>query len=644
MGTIPCLKKKKKDILRIGHKQQLSDKSIRLENQNYVEQIVEDQVEEEEQNIVYDYIQGDLIQEGCKVYCALNTLNGQLLALKIFKLSNQDDFNTIINFVDVLTRLECNNIHKIIGWDYSIENNEIIQDEIRILMPYESGGSISWLLYKFNSFSTQLAIMFMKQILQGLESLHNSGILHRNLKTSNVLVDGDANAKLSDIYVLKDFKLSFYSAPECFTNYNYCEQSDVWSAGCIFIEMLTRKSPWNHLSQNITLHQIKMCFDKGELFPYSQITNNLDILQIFNDIFKINPRERLKPSELLDHSVFRNLETEPLKSVIVSTRRQLQNRYDDRKSYKIQNSNVSNSSLRYSIRRSHHPDSSKYQQVLQQLKSIHVDFKNVNNLMDNQQLSYIDIQNVLSTKIQLETKIKEKGIQQVNKEIIGNRQFRPKEISSLNRYIQPNQYSFTKQHQQRILSLHKSLNSSLDKIQTIRSVDPAIIINGQKKQVQEIENLEKIIIQQFYQKQINENHSKNNLNDIEKMMIQQFQSSLFKQSSIVEQNIQNSIQQPIEANSEILDQQTPNYLEKLMQDQFNQDNESGIDELQQLEDLIKQQFYKDYNKKSVINNLEQKMEQQMIQENISIVAFDQIIQSPKINSDLIIDDDFLVNL
>ncbi|CAD8205265.1 unnamed protein product [Paramecium octaurelia] len=639
MGTSPCFKKKKKVIAKIGHRSQLSDKSIRLIHEDFVEQIADDQGEKEEDNIVYDYIEGDLIQEGCNVYCALNTLNGQLLAFKIFKLSMQDDFNNIINFVDQLTRLELKNVHKIIGWDYSIQNNEEVKDEIRILMPYESGGSISWLLQKFNSFSSQLALMFMKQILQGLECLHNSGILHKNLKTSNVLVDGEANAKLSDIYILKDYKLSVYSAPECFKGQEYCEQSDLWSAGCIFIEMLTRVQPWHYLSVNINLEQIRMCIDQGQLFPYQEITKNEEILQIFNSIFKINPKERATSAELLNHSLFRNLESEPLKSEIISTRRQLQIRNDDRKSYKIQNSNVSNSSIRYSIRRSHNPYSTKYQHVLQQLKSIHLDFKNTNNHFDSQLLSYIDIQNVLSKKIQMETKLKEISIQQANQDK-NNRQSRPKEISSLNRYNQTGDYSFSKQNHLRIPSLNKSLNSSYDRVQTIRQVDPSIRINGLRRNAEEIQKLEELMFQQFYldQNNNNEHYSKSNLNDIEKMMMEQFQSSLFK-SSISDQK-QQPVQQPIPVTSEIINQQSPNYFEKLMQDQFFQDNDSEVDELQQLEDLINQQFYQDY-KKQGTNNEEQKVQQKKIQENLSIVAFDQLIQSPKINT---IDDDFLIML
>lgn len=45
-------------------------------------------------------------------------------------------------------------------------------------MPYESGGSISWLLQKFSKFSPQLAAGFMKKILTGLQYLHQNNIFH----------------------------------------------------------------------------------------------------------------------------------------------------------------------------------------------------------------------------------------------------------------------------------------------------------------------------------------------------------------------------------------------------------------------------------------------------------------------------------
>ncbi|CAD8194799.1 unnamed protein product [Paramecium octaurelia] len=704
MGTAPCYKRKNEEV-KVAHRGHLSDKSMKSNNEDFPEQQGEEQEEEEEEeNIVYDYIQGELIQEGCNVYSALNTLNGQLLALKIFKLSSEDDFDNVISIVDILKRLEFKNIHQIIGWDYSVFKNEVIQNEIKILMPYESGGSISWLLQKFSSFSPQLAIMFMKQILQGLEYLHSQGILHRNLKTSNVLVDGEANAKLSDIYILNKYKLSMYSAPECFNGQEYSQYSDVWSAGCIFVEMLTKMPPWHHLSSDITLDQIRNSINKGQLFQFKRITKSEDILQILNKIFKLNPKERSTPNQLLALPTFRNLETEPLRSVVISTYRQYHTKHDDRRSFKLQTSNMSSSSmhggLSVSIRRSNNPDSSKYQQVLQQLKSIHQDFNRTENMQETQLLSHNDLCNVVTRKIQIEAKIKEIGIHHIHQDknaLVENGLIRPKEgptqIAKISVNGIPDQICKNQVHKPPINQTsqqYKSIMQSggLDNIQTIRSSEfvksneqsverlPVVV---QNKQLSESQQLEELMAQQFYQNQINHNKQeeikpKINLIDIEKMMMDQFSSSVLKanqneEDSLIEKSEQQEYQQETKnIKSEVLiinnnNIQDPNYFENLMQQQYLEDDEQEIDELQKLEELIQQQYYNiqqnDINLDKLIQKqlsnhdksprdkvipLQEEKQEEILQENVSIIAFDKLDQSLKNENDLLIEDDFIYML
>lgn len=65
-------------------------------------------------------------------------------------------------------------------------------------------------------------------------------------------MDENANAKLSDVNIFRKYKKSKYSAPEVslifkselFEGAEYSSYADVWSAGCIFIEMLTELNPW----------------------------------------------------------------------------------------------------------------------------------------------------------------------------------------------------------------------------------------------------------------------------------------------------------------------------------------------------------------------------------------------------------------
>lgn len=99
----------------------------------------------------------------------------------------------------------------------------------------------------------------MFQLLCGIQYLHTAGVLHRDLKPSNILVDGRCSLKIidfglarasfrqaneSDMVLWTDYVATrWYRAPELIMpqENNYGPAIDVWSAGCIFAEMLLRK-------------------------------------------------------------------------------------------------------------------------------------------------------------------------------------------------------------------------------------------------------------------------------------------------------------------------------------------------------------------------------------------------------------------
>lgn len=99
----------------------------------------------------------------------------------------------------------------------------------------------------------------MFQLLRGLRYLHTAGVLHRDLKPSNILVDGRCSLKIcdfglaraafrpesdSDVVLWTNYIATrWYRAPELIMPQanNYGSGIDVWSAGCIFAEMLLRK-------------------------------------------------------------------------------------------------------------------------------------------------------------------------------------------------------------------------------------------------------------------------------------------------------------------------------------------------------------------------------------------------------------------
>ncbi|KAG0465275.1 hypothetical protein HPP92_019439 [Vanilla planifolia] len=72
------------------------------------------------------------------------------------------------------------------------------EDTLNILLEFVPGGSISSLLGKFGSFPEPVIKMYTKQLLQGLEYLHKNGIIHRDIKGANILVDNKGCIKLAD--------------------------------------------------------------------------------------------------------------------------------------------------------------------------------------------------------------------------------------------------------------------------------------------------------------------------------------------------------------------------------------------------------------------------------------------------------------
>ena len=89
-------------------------------------------------------------------------------------------------------------------------------------------------------------------LLQGLKKLHDSKIIHRDLKTANIFYSG-GTAKLGDMNISKILKdemaktqtgTPYYACPEVWSDTPYGPKSDVWSLGCVIYEMCCLKPPF----------------------------------------------------------------------------------------------------------------------------------------------------------------------------------------------------------------------------------------------------------------------------------------------------------------------------------------------------------------------------------------------------------------
>jgi mitogen-activated protein kinase kinase kinase ANP1 len=218
---------------------------------------------------VLQWKQGALIGEGAygKVYQCLNLETGELHAVKHISLEGTHE--QICHEVMVLKKEICllrSLCHRnIVKYLYTEVNEEFTG--VDIVMEYVSGGSLQKLIKRFGHFPEPMAALYIGQVLEGLRYLHGEGIIHRDIKSANILVSHDGVIKLSDFGASKKLAYDYFHAskqkicrslkgspywmaPEIARRTGHSFSADIWSVGCVMIEMLSGQVPWSNESSS----------------------------------------------------------------------------------------------------------------------------------------------------------------------------------------------------------------------------------------------------------------------------------------------------------------------------------------------------------------------------------------------------------
>lgn len=121
-----------------------------------------------------------------------------------------------------------------------------------MVMEYVKGKTLEKILEKERTLAWETAVDFVKQISQGVDHAHKNKIIHRDLRPSNIMISEEGTAKITDFgtsawlnnvpYASTRIGSPPYMAPEQFLG-KATYQSDIYSLGCIFYEMIVGRPP-----------------------------------------------------------------------------------------------------------------------------------------------------------------------------------------------------------------------------------------------------------------------------------------------------------------------------------------------------------------------------------------------------------------
>ncbi|KAJ5091726.1 hypothetical protein NUU61_006596 [Penicillium alfredii] len=291
-------------------------------------------------NVTLRWQQGQFIGGGTfgSVYVAINLDSNYLMAVKEIRLQDPQLIPKIAQQIrDEMGVLEVLDHPNIVSY----HGIEVHRDKVYIFMEYCSGGSLASLLEHGRIEDETVIMVYALQLLEGLAYLHQAGIVHRDIKPENILldhngiikyvdfgaakiiartgrtvapVDGPVGPGHKDPLLAKDANqrknqktttgTPMYMSPEVIRGdtsnlVNRQGAVDIWSLGCVVLEMATGRRPWSTLDNEWAI-MYNIAQGNQPTLPANDQLSDLGI-DFLARCFECDPSRRPTAAELLQH-------------------------------------------------------------------------------------------------------------------------------------------------------------------------------------------------------------------------------------------------------------------------------------------------------------------------------------------------------